>query len=77
VKECILEELVTLLQMLYRYELGASSIEDNNIYSGFAGGFTLNVPMSKNNKNKLALDYSYRTTYRFRGTHNFGVRIII
>ncbi len=66
-----------VLRGAYRYEIGASSIEENNIYSGFAGGFSINVPMSKKSKNKLALDYSYRTTYRFRGTHNFGVRIVI
>ncbi len=66
-----------VLRGAYRYEIGATSIEENNLYSGFAGGFSVNIPMSKKNKNKLALDYSYRTTYRFRGTHNFGVRIII
>ncbi len=66
-----------VLRGAYRYEIGATSIEENNLYSGFAGGFSVNVPMSKKNKNKLALDYSYRTTYRFRGSHNFGVRIII
>lgn len=66
-----------VLRAAYKYEIGASSIEENNIYSGFAGGFTVNVPMSKKKKNTLALDYSYRTTYRFRGTHNFGIRIII
>ena len=66
-----------VLRGAYRYEIGATSIEENNIYSGFAGGFSVNVPMSKKNKNKLSLDYSYRTTYRFRGTHNFGVRVVI
>jgi len=66
-----------VLRGAYRYEIGATSIEENNIYSGFAGGFSINVPMSKKNKNKLSLDYAYRTTYRFRGTHNFGVRIVI
>ena len=59
------------------YELGQSSIEETNIYSGVAGGFSVNVPLSKKNKNKLALDYAYRATYRFRGSHNFSVRIII
>lgn len=66
-----------VLRGAYKYEIGAQSIEENNIYSGFAGGFTINIPVSKKNKNKLALDYAYRTTYRFQGSHNFSVRIII
>jgi len=74
--EFFFQDLV-VLRAAYRYEIGANSIEENNIYSGFAGGFTFNVPMSKKGSNTLALDYAYRTTYRFRGTHNFGVRIII
>jgi hypothetical protein len=66
-----------VLRGAYRYEIGANSIEETNIYSGLAGGFTVKVPLSKKSKNKLALDYAYRTTYRFRGSHNFSVRIII
>lgn len=68
---------LVVLRAAYRYEIGANSIEEKNIYSGFSGGFSFNVPISKKNKNKIALDYAYRTTYRFRGTHNFGVRILI
>ncbi|HEB62318.1 MAG TPA: PorV/PorQ family protein [Bacteroidetes bacterium] len=68
---------ILILRGSYMYELGQSSIEETNIYSGVAGGFSVNVPLSKKNKNKLALDYAYRATYRFRGSHNFSVRIII
>ena len=66
-----------VLRGAYRYEIGSTTVEEQNIYSGFAGGFTVKVPMSKKGKNKLALDYSYRATYRFRGSHNFSIRIII
>ena len=66
-----------VLRASYMYEVGATTIEEQNIYSGVAGGFTVNVPVSKKNTNKLAIDYSYRATYRFSGSHNFGVRIIL
>ena len=66
-----------VLRASYMYEVGATTVEEKNIYSGLAGGFTVNVPMSKKNNNKLALDYSYRATYVFKGSHNFGVRIIM
>jgi hypothetical protein len=61
----------------YMFEIGQAAIEEKNIYSGLAGGFTLNVPLSKKNSNKVAIDYSYRATHRFKGSHNFCVRIEI
>ncbi len=66
-----------VLRGSYMYELGKNSIEKTNSYSGPAGGFSVNIPLSKKNKNKLALDYAYRATYNFRGSHNFSIRIII
>lgn len=74
--ELYFKELV-VLRGGYMIEVGGSTIEEKNIYNGPCAGFTFNVPLSKHNKNKLALDYSYRSTYVFRGSHNFGVRIEI
>jgi hypothetical protein len=59
------------------FEIGEADVEEKNIYSGLAGGFSVNVPISKKNKNKIGLDYSYRATHKFKGSHNFGVRIDI
>ncbi len=68
---------LVVLRGAYMFELGATSVEEQNIYSGLSGGFTVNVPMSKKNKNKIALDYSFRPTHRFNGSHNFSARIEI
>ena len=68
---------ILVLRGSFMMEVGAANVEERNIYSGPAGGFTVNVPLSKKNKNKLALDYSYRATNRFKGSHNFCVRIEI
>lgn len=43
--------------------------------TGFCGGFTIDVPLSKNNGNTFGFDYSYRSTNPFRGVHTFGVRL--
>ena len=61
----------------YMFEIGEADVEERNIYSGLAGGFTVNVPLSKKTKNKVGIDYSFRATHRFKGSHNFGVRIEI
>ncbi|MGE5355370.1 MAG: DUF3308 domain-containing protein [Deltaproteobacteria bacterium] len=66
-----------VLRGAYMLEIGEANVEEKNIYSGPAGGFTVNVPLSKKNKNKVGIDYSYRATHRFKGSHNFGVRIEI
>ena len=48
-----------------------------NINRGLSAGVSVKVPLSKKeNGMKLAVDYSYRDTYTFGGTHSVGARII-
>ena len=48
-----------------------------NINRGLSAGVSVQVPLSKKeNGMKLAVDYSYRDTYTFNGTHSVGARII-
>lgn len=61
----------------YRYDIGTELLDDSNVYTGVAGGFSVNVPLKKGSNRKISLDYGYRTTNPFRGTHNFGVRLEI
>ncbi len=59
----------------YRTELDAD-VEQQAIYSGPSAGATINVPLSKENKStRLSVDYAYRATRVWDGTHNIGVRI--
>jgi hypothetical protein len=53
--------------------------DDNcmNINRGLSAGLSLQFPLSKKeNPIKLAVDYSYRDTYVFNGTHSVGARLI-
>ena len=43
--------------------------------TGFCGGFTVDIPLSKKNGNTFGFDYSYRSTNPFRGIHTFGLRL--
>lgn len=64
-------------RVAYKYELGADLLDDQNIYTGVAGGFSVQVPLKKGSNRNIALDYAYRTTSPFRGSHNFGIRLEI
>lgn len=67
-----------MLRAAYRYELGQETASDieTGLYSGVAAGATIEVPLSKKNKdNRIGFDYSYRTTNVYAGTHNIGVHL--
>lgn len=77
-----------LVRAGYTFERGVLSkkgfkegfIDDNdcmNINRGLSAGVSIKVPLSKKEDGlKLAVDYSFRDTYVFNGTHSVGARII-
>ena len=62
----------------YRYENGVTGdLGVNNrasAYTGFSGGVSVEVPFKKDGP-ALGIDYSYRHSNPFNGTHTIGVRI--
>ncbi|MEM1215461.1 MAG: PorV/PorQ family protein [Bacteroidota bacterium] len=64
-----------MLRAAYRVDVD-QNVEQQQIYSGPSAGATISVPLNKENKNsRLSIDYAYRATRVWDGTHNFGVRI--
>ena len=67
------------LRAAYRYTLGEdeNDIIGQELYNGVAVGFSVEVPFDKENPNssRFAIDYGYRSTNVFDGTHNIGVRL--
>ncbi len=66
----------------YNYEKGGFKYETrNNAYTGLNLGATVQIPVSKVTntglRDLIAVDYSFRSTRPFSGTHTFGVRISI
>lgn len=60
----------------YKYEVGSENVETAPLYSGLSLGASLAAPLSKEDKNRLfGIDYAYRQTRLFDGTHNISVRI--
>jgi len=59
----------------YQYETNVTSDEDRTtVFTGPAGGFTVQVPAGKNGT-ILGLDYGYRITNPFSGVHSIGVHV--
>ena len=64
-----------MVRVGYSYEKGITSKEDRTtVFTGPSAGFTVEIPFGKN-KSSFGVDYSYRHTDPFQGTHSIGVRI--
>lgn len=61
----------------YKYTFGQGQndgIEDP-VYTGLSGGLSVMVPFKKDSNRKIGIDYAYRSTNPFKGTHNVSVRL--
>jgi len=67
-----------MLRAGYRYE--ANVFDDfeeqgrTNIHTGLSGGFSIDLPVSEDGP-RFGIDYSYRTTNPYNGTHTLGVKL--
>lgn len=65
-----------MLRGAYTYEKGITKKADRtNVHTGPSAGLTIQVPFNKVKGSSFAIDYSYRPTDPFSGTHNIGARI--
>ena len=61
----------------YLSEKDLGSSEDRlTALTGFNGGISVDVPLGKGGK-KLGIDYSYRSTQYFDGSHGIGLRLAL
>ena len=59
----------------YRYEVGVVTDGKESVYTGLAGGLTLNILGKKGSEKMMSLDYSYQATRVWSGTHNISIRL--
>jgi hypothetical protein len=60
----------------YVYEPGMLSKDNNtSAFSGPSAGISLDVPFGKEKIRRFAVDYAFRYSGSFSGTHTFGARI--
>ena len=60
----------------YKYELGsfADGGERAPIYSGVSAGVSIEVPLKRGSNQTFGIDYGFRDTRLWNGTHNISVR---
>jgi len=69
---------IVQLRGAYKYEVGSNGVDGReNVYTGVSGGASFMFKLNKEGGTRLALDYAYRTTNPFRGTHNIGLRLML
>jgi len=67
---------IFMLRAAWRFEKGQFKAADRlDVYTGLAAGATFDIPFKKEGGPRLAIDYSFRSTSPFQGTHSFGLRI--
>ncbi len=59
----------------YRYEIGLVTDGKQSVYTGLAGGLTVNIPGKKDSDKMMSIDYSYQATRVWGGTHNISLRL--
>ncbi len=62
----------------YTYQDGmfnGSDAESGTVFTGLSGGFSVSVPINKEKESGIAIDYSYRTSSPYSGTHSIGLKL--
>jgi len=66
---------LVVLRGAYKLALDKGEDFEENLYTGFAGGVSIDVPLKRADNRIVGIDYAYRATNPFRGTHNFSLRL--
>jgi hypothetical protein len=66
---------LVVLRGAYKVALDAGEDFEDNIYTGLSGGISIDVPLKRAENRIVGIDYAYRATNPFRGTHNFSIRL--
>ena len=70
-----------MVRVGYGWEKGIGNDDDSkeqyrtSAQKGLSAGFTIELPLNKEKGSTFGLDYSYRSTDPFSGTHSIGIRM--
>lgn len=64
---------IFFLRTGYKYEL--EGVDNKNVYTGFSAGFGIEAPFKKGSNQKLGIDYGYRASNPWNGSHNISLKI--
>jgi hypothetical protein len=64
---------IFFLRGAYKYQFG--NLLEKNVYSGLSAGFGFETTFKKGSDQKLGVDYGYRATQPWSGSHNISLKI--
>ncbi|MFN8298292.1 MAG: PorV/PorQ family protein [Chitinophagales bacterium] len=68
---------IIMLRAAYRFENGIFKKDTRlNVYNGLAAGISFDAPLKKDGP-KLCIDYAFRATSPYKGTHSIGLRLTL
>jgi hypothetical protein len=60
----------------YKHELGSETNDVNKTaHTGLGVGASVSVPLSKNSDSRFSIDYGFKSSSPFEGTHQIGARL--
>jgi hypothetical protein len=59
----------------YRYEIGSKDATVLSVVGPICAGASFDIPLRRETKNTLSIDYGYQMTNTYGGSHTIGVRI--
>jgi hypothetical protein len=67
---------ILLLRAGYTYEDEMNDeVNSLTLHKGFSGGFSLQLPLNKEEKTNIGIDYSFQATRSFDGIHRIGIHL--
>jgi hypothetical protein len=66
---------IVVFRAAYKIDVGPLGPIAEGLYTGLAAGVSFEVPMKKGTNQNLGIDYAYRDTNPFRGSHNLSLRL--
>ena len=68
---------ILYLRGSYKIEVGTTAVgsSDQSVYEGLSAGLGLYIPINQQKEQKLGIDYAYRTTHPWNGTHNLTLTL--
>jgi hypothetical protein len=72
--------LMNLFQIRGGYTIESGMWKSNtntSVYLGPSCGTSILIPLGKKTKSRVAIDYAYRFTVQWKGSHSIGARIIL
>lgn len=67
---------ILLIRGGYTYEDKLHDEDQNlTLHKGFSGGFSVQLPLNREEDTKIGIDYSFQATRAFDGIHRLGIRL--